>query len=263
MSLKIEQDHARFREIVRGRIKQNLRKYIPKGEMIGKKGKDLITIPVPTIDIPHFRFGERSQGGVGQGEGEPGDPLAQGDPQPGSGQAGERRGRSTSSRSTSRSTSWPRSSARSSSSRASSRKGKEQIVATQDQVHRHPPHRPRVAAPLQAHLQAGAAAADRDAAPTTRRSPVIVPIREDQRYRSLEARCRCRETNAVIIYMMDVSGSMGDEQKEIVRIESFWIDTWLRTQYKGLETPLHHPRRGGAARSTATPSSTRASRAAR
>ena len=43
-------------------------------------------------------------------------------------------------------------------------------------------------------------------------------------------------TNAVIIYMMDVSGSMGDEQKEIVRIESFWIDTWLRKQYKGLET---------------------------
>ena len=36
--------------------------------------------------------------------------------------------------------------------------------------------------------------------------------------------------------MMDVSGSMGDEQKEIVRIESFWIDTWLRKQYKGIET---------------------------
>jgi uncharacterized sporulation protein YeaH/YhbH (DUF444 family) len=36
--------------------------------------------------------------------------------------------------------------------------------------------------------------------------------------------------------MMDVSGSMGDEQKEIVRIESFWIDTWLRRQYKGLES---------------------------
>jgi uncharacterized sporulation protein YeaH/YhbH (DUF444 family) len=36
--------------------------------------------------------------------------------------------------------------------------------------------------------------------------------------------------------MMDVSGSMGQEQKEIVRIESFWIDTWLRSQYDGLET---------------------------
>jgi hypothetical protein len=30
--------------------------------------------------------------------------------------------------------------------------------------------------------------------------------------------------------------SMGDEQKEIVRIESFWIDTWLSKQYKGLES---------------------------
>ena len=43
-------------------------------------------------------------------------------------------------------------------------------------------------------------------------------------------------TRAVIIYMMDVSGSMGDEQKEIVRLESFWINAWLRKHYKGLET---------------------------
>ena len=33
--------------------------------------------------------------------------------------------------------------------------------------------------------------------------------------------------------MMDVSGSMGDEQKEIVRIESFWLDTWLRNAIPG------------------------------
>ena len=44
------------------------------------------------------------------------------------------------------------------------------------------------------------------------------------------------ETNAVILYVMDVSGSMGDEQKEIVRNESFWINAWLKRQYKGLET---------------------------
>ena len=36
--------------------------------------------------------------------------------------------------------------------------------------------------------------------------------------------------------MMDVSGSMGDEQKEIVRIESFWINAWLKSQYEGIET---------------------------
>ena len=36
--------------------------------------------------------------------------------------------------------------------------------------------------------------------------------------------------------MMDVSGSMGEEQKELVRLESFWIDTWLRKNYEGIES---------------------------
>src|SRR5690606_3539581 len=66
-------------------------------------------------------------------------------------------------------------------------------------------------------------------------NPIIVPIRDDKRYRSWRTE-PIPHSNAVIIYMMDVSGSMGDEQKEIVRIESFWIDTWLRSQYKGLES---------------------------
>ena len=43
------------------------------------------------------------------------------------------------------------------------------------------------------------------------------------------------EANAVVVYMMDVSGSMTDDQKEIVRTESFWLDTWLNSQYDGLE----------------------------
>ncbi|MEM9691525.1 MAG: stress response protein, partial [Myxococcota bacterium] len=47
MALKIDQDHARFRHIVRGRIRKNLRKYITKGELIGRKGKDRVSIPVP------------------------------------------------------------------------------------------------------------------------------------------------------------------------------------------------------------------------
>lgn len=67
------------------------------------------------------------------------------------------------------------------------------------------------------------------------KNPVVIPIRDDKRYRSWKE-VRKPESNAVIIYMMDVSGSMGDEQKEIVRIEAFWIDTWLRSQYENIET---------------------------
>jgi hypothetical protein len=64
---------------------------------------------------------------------------------------------------------------------------------------------------------------------------MVVPVREDRRYRSWKT-VPMRQSNALMIFIMDVSGSMGDDQKEIVRIESFWIDTWLRTQYDGLES---------------------------
>src|SRR5579871_3651724 len=89
MSLKIDQDHSRFRAIVRGRIRQNLRKYISQGELVGRKGKDLVSIPIPQIDIPRFRFGDKQRGGVGQGDGNPGDPVGGSEEkQPGQGKAG-------------------------------------------------------------------------------------------------------------------------------------------------------------------------------
>src|SRR2546428_13563966 len=79
MVLNIEQDYLRFRQIVRGKIKQDLKRYISQGELIGKKGKDFVSIPIPQIELPNFRFGRRNTGGVRQGEGGPGAPLAPGD----------------------------------------------------------------------------------------------------------------------------------------------------------------------------------------
>ena len=58
MIMKIERDQRRFRQIVRGKIRENLRKYITHGEMIGRKGRDLVSIPVPQLDVPHFRYGK-------------------------------------------------------------------------------------------------------------------------------------------------------------------------------------------------------------
>lgn len=65
--------------------------------------------------------------------------------------------------------------------------------------------------------------------------PVIVPIKDDRRYRTWNTQSQ-PQSAAVILYMMDVSGSMGNEQKEIVRLEAFWIDAWLRHNYKNVET---------------------------
>src|SRR5437016_9322046 len=73
---RIERDHQRFKKIVRGKVKSNLSKYISRGEMIGKKGKDLVSIPLPQIEIPQFRYGQKGSGGAGQGDGNVGDPLS-------------------------------------------------------------------------------------------------------------------------------------------------------------------------------------------
>src|SRR5205807_4301855 len=88
---KIDRDHQRFRKIVRGKVKSSLGKYISRGELIGRKGKDLVSIPLPQIEIPQFRFGQKGSGGVGQGEGQVGQPLGPGQQQPGAG-AGDQPG---------------------------------------------------------------------------------------------------------------------------------------------------------------------------
>jgi uncharacterized protein len=232
VSLKIKQDQARFRDIVRGRIRSNLKKYVQKGEMIGKQGKELVTIPIPAIDIPHFRFGEKQQGGVGQGEGEPGDPLQAGD-EPGGGKAGQGEGQHLLEVDVSldeladilgEELQLPR----------IEPKGKDRIVATRFKYTGVAPAGPES---LRHFKRTYKQALRRQIASGQYNylRPTIVPVREDRRYRTWK-QVALPETNAVVIYMMDVSGSMGDEQKEIVRIESFWIDTWLRRHYKGLET---------------------------
>ena len=86
--MSIREDHNRFKEIVKGKVKEDLRKYVSQGEMIGKREDEFVKIPLPRIDIPNFRYGPKQSGGVGQGEGQPGQDV--GDPgEGGQGQAGE------------------------------------------------------------------------------------------------------------------------------------------------------------------------------
>jgi uncharacterized sporulation protein YeaH/YhbH (DUF444 family) len=66
-------------------------------------------------------------------------------------------------------------------------------------------------------------------------NPRVSLVRADRRYRTWKPR-PLPKANAAIVYVMDVSGSMGDEQKEIVRTESFWLDAWIRSHYQGVRT---------------------------
>ena len=234
MALRIDPDHRRFRDIVRGKIKQDLRKYVSNGELIGRKGKDKVSIPLPQINVPRFRFGSKDKGGVGQGQGEVGDSLGKGDPNAdGSGKAGDQAGDHALEVELSleelaqimgEELQLPR----------IEPKGKQRIISQKDKyigIRRTGPESLRhfkrtFHQALRRQIMTGTYNPER---------PFIVPVREDRRYRSWRTQ-PLPQSNAVMIFIMDVSGSMGDEQKEIVRIESFWLDAWLQRQYKGLES---------------------------
>ena len=89
MILQIDNDHQRFRKIVKGKIRKDLRKFLTRGELLGREGKRYVSIPVRGIEIPHFRYGDNNAAGVGKGEGKPGDSV---DGEGGIGPGGEEEG---------------------------------------------------------------------------------------------------------------------------------------------------------------------------
>lgn len=228
---KIEQDHQRFRQIVRGKIRKDLRRFLSKGELLGREGRRVVSIPIHDIDIPTFRYGDNS-GGVGMGDGDEGEPVGQ---QQGgkNGQGGEHEGRHLLEVDVSleeladilaEELKLPRILPR----------GAHRITTVRDKYSGIRPQGPMslrhfkrtYREALRRQLSLGTYDPD---------NPIVIPIKNDLRFRSWNE-VKKPQSNAVIVYMMDVSGSMGDEQKELVRLEAFWIDTWLRRNYEGIES---------------------------
>ena len=228
---RIARDRRRFADIVRGHIKQDLRRYVTGSELIGRKGRQLVSIPVPRIELPRLHHGKNGQG-QGQGEGQGG----------GDGQAGDGQGTTA----------------------AGSEPGQhlleveltlEEMAAILGEELELPNIQPRGSARMEVTNQRYTSVSRRGPRSlrhmrrtlkeTLKRQissgtydpsdPRLVPTSDDLRYRASKDVVR-PDHAAMILYMMDVSGSMGREQKEIVRLVSFWIDTWLRSQYSSLET---------------------------
>ncbi|MFH0980800.1 MAG: DUF444 family protein [Planctomycetota bacterium] len=229
--MKIEKDHQRFRQIVKGKIREDLRKFLTRGELLGREGKHLISIPIRGIDTPQFRYGDNSDSGVGAGAGQGGDPVgADGD---GMGPGGTDEGRHILEVEVTldeladilgEELRLPR----------IEPKGKHNITSEKDKysgIRQSGPEslrhfRRSYRRTLRRQITSGTYNPDH---------PRIIFERRDKVYRSWKT-VRNPQSNALIVYMMDVSGSMGDEQKELVRLEAFWIDAWLRRNYQGIES---------------------------
>jgi len=228
MPLNIDNDLHRFRKIVKGRIRKDLKRFMSNGEMLGKQGDKVVSIPLPQIQIPRFRYGKNETGGIGQGDGEEGEAVGEGQ-----GKAGNAAGEHVLEVDISLEElaeiladelELPN----------IEPKGQKEITSARDRYtgisHRGPESLRHTRRTFRQALKRQIASGTYDP-----KRPRIVPVKEDMRYRTWRAQTT-PQSAAVILYMMDVSGSMGREQKEIVRLEAFWIDTWLRHQYRNVAT---------------------------
>lgn len=228
--MPIQEDHRRFRDIVKGKIKENFRKYVTHEEMIGKRENEYVRIPIPHIDIPTFRYGSKQSGGVGQGTGAPGDGVQPGD---GSGKAGDTAGEheleveltvEELAEILGEALELPRIQPKGNKNAQVVSRKYSSLGPVGPESLRH--FRASYKAALKRSISGGL---------YNPHDPIVIPMRGDIRYR-VPKEIKKPQARAVVIYMMDISGSMGEEQKEIVRLESFWINAWLKKHYKGLET---------------------------
>lgn len=210
---RISRDLNKFNDLVKGKIKNNLRKFMSQEEIIGKKGKDTFSIPLPTITIPKFTFGNNS--GIGQSGGD-GSKDAGKDPadhpleaEVSLDQMADLLGEELK---------LPK----------IKPKGQKIIVESKKYtgVKKIGPESLRsFKTTYKAALRRALMAGDYDPD-----NPILLPIKDDRRYKSSEPLYK-PQSRAIILYLMDISGSMGAEEKMKARLCSFWVETWLKKNY--------------------------------
>lgn len=222
--MSIKSDHQRFKNIIRGKVKQNLKDLITKEEMIGKQENEYVKIPIHRIDIPHFKFGSGEQEGVGMGDGQP---------QPGQGEeVGDTPGEHTLMEFSveeivtmlGNELNLPR---------IEPKGNKSNVIVDgykySSRANQGPEGLKHFKSTYKKSLKRLISTGQYDPL-----DPIVVPIKADKIYKSSKPIFK-PQSQAAIFYMMDVSGSMGDEQKTIVKIETFWINAWLKKHYPKVE----------------------------
>ena len=235
-------DQARHNEKVKEAIKQNLAGHRQRGEHHPSDGKKIVKVPIRSLDEYRFRYDHDSSKHVGQGDGDSQgrrrDRRSGGQARAGQGPAGGRgagrrllRGRDHRRRAGRADLRGPGAAqpARRSSQQSSSR---EAVRFTDIRKHGR-------------HVQPGQAAHD-PGEPQAQRRARATRAFGDIRTTTCASRpgrpTIQHESNAVVIAMMDVSGSMGEFEKYIARSFYFWMVRFLRTKYNNVEIVFitHH-----------------------
>ena len=228
----IAQDAARFKRLIKGYIKnkEHLKKYISREELLTKGRDETIRIPVPVIKIPRFKYGINI-GGVGQGDGEVGDaidPYQSGNPDSG---AGDRSLRN-----------------REIMDLELEMSELEEIVMEELKlpflepkgnhvIHTQKPNYNSIAEQgVQRNFKRTYKEALKRMAASGNYKPgeAVVPVNRGFRYRTATNQPD-KQSAALLVYMLDVSGSMDQDKRRLCRLTNFWLQRIIGRYYKHLE----------------------------
>lgn len=239
MPRRIEEDHKDFRDVVSGRIRKALKKFIKSGQIVRNRGKNgKISITIPKIDIPHIVYGENEEG-AGRGEGKDGDVIGK-DPKPGSGKAGQGETEGiTINLDLEEVLKFMQDELQLPNLKKKPNEIYDEVKIKYNNISLIGPES------LRHNRRTLMQTLKRQAAEGTLNNlkhvpglkdpvRVLMPINDDKRYRQFNE-IKIPSSNALIVFARDGSGSMDAQKCEIVSDMSWWIDTWIRRFYDRVE----------------------------
>lgn len=237
---RIEEDHADFRDVVSGKIRKALKKFIKSGEIVRRRSKNgKISITIPKIDIPHIVYGSGDEG-VGRGQGQEGDVVGK-DPQPGKGaKAGE--GESEGiivNLNLEDVLKFMQEELELPNLKKKENEIFDEVKIKYNNISLIGPeslrHNRRTLMQTLKRQAAEGTLNNFEYVPGLK-DPVRIlkPINDDKRYRQYKE-IKMPSSNALVIFARDGSGSMDQAKCEIVSDMCWWIDTWIRSFYERVD----------------------------
>jgi uncharacterized sporulation protein YeaH/YhbH (DUF444 family) len=240
MPRAIEEDHKHFRDVIDGKLRKELQKYVKTNKFVRLRAKGgKATVSLPSIDIPHFVYGE-GETGVGRGPGKEGDVFKK-DPQKGEGhEAGEDEGEGILVNvpleyfldELQNDLKLPNLKPKPTQTFEDIKIKYNDIALTGPESLRH--NRRTLLQALKRQAASGELDKLYHVPGATDPVRIIKPINSDRRYRQYKE-IKIPSSNAVIMFGRDGSISMDEEKCDIVSDIAWWIDVWVRRFYEKVE----------------------------
>lgn len=240
MPKRIQEDHKKFRDVVSGRTRKELKRLIKSGAIVRQRPKGgKVTISIPQIDIPHFVHGDTGEG-IGRGPGKEGDVIGR-DPQPGKGnKAGDQEAEGIHIQIDMDDVlKFMEEELKLPLMQPKPNETFEEIKIKYNDISRvglnSLRHTRRTMKEALKRLAMGGKLDELQLVPgASVPMKVITPIKQDFRYRQYRE-IKIPASNAVIFFARDCSGSMDDYRCDIVSDMAWWIDCWIRKFYKRVD----------------------------